>query len=88
MDEAAHSQEDLDLMTVDEVARQLRVSPKTVRGWLVEGRLQGFKLTPKVWRIRREDFQAFVSAARRQAAEGLERSRRTERSERSTDEER
>ncbi|MGH8071440.1 MAG: hypothetical protein ACRERE_40670 [Candidatus Entotheonellia bacterium] len=23
------------------------------------GRLRGFKLTPKVWRIRREDFQAF-----------------------------
>ena len=23
------------------------------------GRLHGFKLTPKMWRIRREDFQAF-----------------------------
>jgi excisionase family DNA binding protein len=81
MDEAAHSQEDLDFMTVEEVARQLRVSPKTVRGWLVQGRLHGFKLTPKVWRIRREDFQAFVSAARRHAGESPERSGR------STDEE-
>jgi excisionase family DNA binding protein len=62
MDEAAHSQENLDLMTVEEVARQLRVSPKTVRGWLVQGRLSGFKLTPKVWRIPREDFRAFVAA--------------------------
>ena len=88
MDEAAHSQQDLDLMTVEEVARQLRVSPKTVRGWLVQGRLRGFKLTPKVWRIQREDFQAFVSAARRQAAERLDRSARAERSRRSTDEER
>jgi excisionase family DNA binding protein len=69
MDEAAHSQEDLDLMTVEEVARQLRVSPKTVRGWLVQRRLRGFKLTPKVWRIQREDFQAFVTAAKRQAAQ-------------------
>jgi excisionase family DNA binding protein len=77
MDEAAHRQEDLDLMTVEEVARQLRVSPKTVRGWLVQGRLRGFKLTPKVWRIQREDFQAFVSAARRQAAASPERSGRS-----------
>ena len=87
MDEAAHRQEDLDLMTVEGVARQLRVSPKTVRGWLVQGRLRGFKLTPKVWRIQREDFQAFVSAVRRQAAESLGRSARAERSKRSTDEE-
>jgi excisionase family DNA binding protein len=88
MDETAHSQEDLDLMTVEEVARQLRVSPKTVRGWLVQGRLHGFKLTPKVWRIQREDFQAFVTAAKRQADESLERSGRAERSGRSTDKER
>jgi excisionase family DNA binding protein len=88
MDEAAHSQEDLDLMTVDEVARQLRVSPKTVRGWLVQGRMHGFKLTPKVWRIRREDFQAFVTAAERQADESMERSARAERSGRSADGER
>jgi excisionase family DNA binding protein len=74
MDEAPHSHEDLDLMTVDEVARQLRVSPKTVRAWLGQGRLRGFKLTPKVWRIRREDFQAFVTAAERHADESMERS--------------
>jgi hypothetical protein len=48
MDETAHSQEDLNLMTVEDVARQLHVSPKTVRGWLVQGPLHGFKLTPKV----------------------------------------
>jgi excisionase family DNA binding protein len=88
MDEAPHSQEELDLMTVEEVARQLRVSPTTVRAWLVQGRLRGFKLTPKVWRIRREDFQAFVTAAERQADQSIERSGRAERSGRSTDEER
>jgi excisionase family DNA binding protein len=87
MDEAAHSQEDLDLMTVEEVARQLRVSPKTVRGWLVQGRLSGFKLTPKVWRIPREEFQAFVTAAKRQTDEPMERSGRAEHAERSTDKE-
>jgi excisionase family DNA binding protein len=69
MGEPQHRQEELDLLTVEEVARQLRVSPTTVRAWLVQGRLHGFKLTPKVWRIRREDFQAFVTAAERQAAQ-------------------
>ena len=88
MGEPQHRQEELDLLTVEEVARQLRVSPKTVRAWLVQGRLHGFKLTPKVWRIRREDFQAFVTAAERQADESMERSGRAERSGRSTGEER
>lgn len=69
MGEPQHSQEDLDFLTVEEVARQLRVSPKTVRAWLGQGRLYGFKLTPKVWRIRREDFHAFVTASERQAAQ-------------------
>lgn len=80
MGEPQHRQEEFDLLTVEEVARQLRVSPTTVRAWLVQGRLRGFKLTPKVWRIRREDFQAFVTAAERQADENLERAERAERS--------
>ncbi len=88
MGEPQHRQEDLDFLTVEEVARQLRVSPKTVRSWLVQGRMHGFKLTPKVWRIRREDFQAFVTAAERPADESLERSGRSERAERSNNEER
>jgi excisionase family DNA binding protein len=78
MGEPQHSQEDLDFLTVEEVARQLRVSPKTIRAWLVHGRMHGFKLTPKVWRIRREDFQAFVTAAERQATGKPERSERSE----------
>jgi excisionase family DNA binding protein len=69
MGEPQHSQEDLDFLTVEEVARQLSVSPKTVRAWLVHRRLRGFKLTPKVWRIRREDFQVFVTAAERQTTQ-------------------
>jgi excisionase family DNA binding protein len=78
MGEPQHSPEKLDFLTVEEVARQLRVSPKTVRAWLVQGRMHGFKLTPKVWRIRREDFQTFVTAAERQATQD-----KPERSERS-----
>jgi excisionase family DNA binding protein len=77
MGEPPHRQEELDLLTVEEVARQLRVSPTTVRTWLIQGRLHGFKLTPKVWRIRREDFQAFVTAAERQVDENIQRSGRS-----------
>jgi len=62
MHESQDRQDELDFMTVEEAARILRLSPKTVRAWLGQGRLHGFKLTPKVWRIRREDFQAFATA--------------------------
>jgi hypothetical protein len=50
--------------------------------------MHGLKLTPKVWRIGREDFQAFVTAAERQADESMERSARAVGSGRSTDGER
>jgi excisionase family DNA binding protein len=54
-----------DFLTVDEVARQLRVQPKTVRAWLGAGTLPGFKLAHKTWRITRADLQAFLAASRR-----------------------
>jgi excisionase family DNA binding protein len=54
-----------DFITVDEVARELRVSPKTVRAWLGEGKLRGFKVSHKVWRIQRQDFERFVQAGMR-----------------------
>ena len=54
-----------DFLTVDEVARQLRVQPKTVRTWLAAGTLPGFKLAHKTWRITRADLQGFLAASRR-----------------------
>jgi excisionase family DNA binding protein len=62
------SADGFDFLTVDEVARQLRVSPQTVRYWLGAGTLRGFKVSHKVWRIQRADFQAFVIAGLRGAA--------------------
>jgi excisionase family DNA binding protein len=62
------SADGFDFLTVDEVARQLRVSPKTVRYWLGAGTLRGFKVSHKVWRIQRADFHAFVTAGLRGAA--------------------
>lgn len=41
------------LLTVDEVADQLRVHPETVRRWLREGRLSGYRISRRGgWRVR------------------------------------
>ena len=50
-----------DLLTVTEIAEQLRVSGTAVRNWLKQGALPGIKLAPRVWRIRRADFEQFIS---------------------------
>lgn len=39
------------LYTPAEVARLLRVSPRTVTNWIREGRLVAIKLSPRVYRI-------------------------------------
>ena len=43
------------MLTPEEVAERLAVTPNTVRGWLRDGTLRGVKLGKKVWRIREED---------------------------------
>ena len=44
-----------EFMTVDEVAEQLKVHPESVRRWLREGRLTGYRLSRRSgWRIRPE----------------------------------
>lgn len=40
------------LMTVDEVAEQLKVHPESVRRWLRDGRLEGYRISRRGgWRI-------------------------------------
>jgi excisionase family DNA binding protein len=50
------------LLTVGEVATKLRVNPFTVRRWLREGRLRGFRLGSDAagWRIRESALHEFV----------------------------
>lgn len=49
-------------LTVEDVAALLRVAPRTVRGWLTEGRLPGRNLGGRAgWRVRREDVDAFMA---------------------------
>ena len=52
-----------DLLTVTEVAEQLRVSEETVRRWLRDGRLRGRRLpsTRAGWRIPASEMRRFVA---------------------------
>ena len=47
----------MDLLTVEETAAMLRVSPETIRRWLRKGELTGAD-TPAGWRIARADIEA------------------------------
>ena len=51
------------LLTVPEVATQLRVTPKTVRRWLRAGTLRGVRLGGKKvgWRIPQDEINRLVS---------------------------
>jgi len=51
-------------LTVEEIAKQLRVSPDTVRRWIREGRLPALDLVGQ-YRIRREDYERFLEQRRK-----------------------
>jgi excisionase family DNA binding protein len=54
-------------LTVDQVAKDLQLSPNTIRNWIKSGKLPAFKLTPGITaplRIRRDDLDALVEAGR------------------------
>jgi len=57
------------LLTLEEVAERLAVAPKTIRGWLREGKLKGLKVG-KLWRVREQDLEAFLAEAERATAQG------------------
>lgn len=60
------------LLTVDEVAAQLRVQRATVYEWLKSGSLRGLK-AGRVWRIRPADVEAFLRRPREVANDGAHR---------------
>lgn len=53
--------DDKQLFTTGEVADRLRVHKRTVQRWVSSGRLPATKVGPRVWRIRAEDLNAFLS---------------------------
>ena len=49
----------MEIYTPDEVANKLKVSKRTVYGWLQNGKLMGFKVGT-MWRIRKEALEEFT----------------------------
>lgn len=49
------------IWTPPEVAKQLSIHVETVRDYLREEKIKGFKLG-RVWRVRDSDLQAFINA--------------------------
>lgn len=47
------------LLTPEETAERLAVSPKSIRKWLRQGKLRGIKIG-RLWRIRECDLESFL----------------------------
>jgi excisionase family DNA binding protein len=47
-------------LSVDEIAKYLGVSHMTVRRWIIAGHLEGFRVGPRMYRVREEKFQEFM----------------------------
>lgn len=58
-------------MTVDEVAAEVGRARSTVRGWLLAGELEGYKLNGRDWRIPRSAVQRYI--ANQNSAQGAAR---------------
>ena len=54
-------QEGTAFLTVSEVAELLKVRPETVRIWLQDGKLTGFKLPGGDWRTTRADLELMLA---------------------------
>jgi excisionase family DNA binding protein len=52
-----------EMLTVEEVAGELRVHPETVRQWIRDGELIAIDIS-KEYRILRSDLDAFIAARR------------------------
>lgn len=48
-----------EILTISEVAEQLKVSDRTVRNWIEKGTIKAYRFG-LVYRIRKEDFDDFV----------------------------
>lgn len=50
----------MELLTVEEVAKILKIDPATVRAYLRRGDLVGIKLALNIWRIKAKDLTTFI----------------------------
>jgi excisionase family DNA binding protein len=53
----------MEFYTKDEVAKYLRVHPRTIERWLMSGSLKGYKLGKEktsIWRIDKKEVEKFL----------------------------
>lgn len=48
------------LLSPEEIADRLAVTPNTVRGWLRKGTLKGIKIGKRIWRVREPELDDFL----------------------------
>jgi excisionase family DNA binding protein len=53
-----------ELLTAEQAAAILQLSPKTIKDWLRAGKLPGCKIG-RLWRVKPEDLEAFIQASHR-----------------------
>jgi len=58
-------QQDDEILTAQEVAHIMKVSLKTVRTWVQEGKLATIPIGKKEYRISRSDLNVFIAEQRR-----------------------
>ena len=49
-----------ELYTINELADFLRVSPRTIRRYLKDGKINGFKVNGKEWRFSDEEVSRYI----------------------------
>jgi excisionase family DNA binding protein len=54
------------LLTPEQVAERLVVTPRVVKEWLRQGKLKGVKVG-KMWRVYESDLEAFLRPSNREA---------------------
>jgi len=47
-------------LTVEQVAAQTNRAPSTIRGWLIDGALRGYKLNERDWRVTRAALREYL----------------------------
>jgi excisionase family DNA binding protein len=66
-----------ELLTIEEAAAKLKVTPKTVRNWIREGKIVAVKMG-RFWRVTEEDLLAFVNSLRSATARDTNERRGTD----------
>lgn len=56
------------MLSTQEVSKALGVSDKTIRQWLRDGTLKGYKVGPRLWKVSETDLAEFVTKSRNATA--------------------